>query len=196
MALPSVGQAELLASLLQRSVSAFKPDELALFGVAGGNGLEGIDSRQVSRVVALDFNPEYLALCTERHGRRFAHYEPVLHDLSQGMPAIEPVDLVFAGLLLEYLDCETFLNQLPVVLRDGGVFATVLQLPSPTLPEVTASPYTSLGKLQDVFRFVEPAAVRAALSRSGFSCCEEQRFDLETRKFFHYTCFRLSQAQR
>lgn len=196
MALPSVGQAQLLSSLLEHAVATFKPGALAVFGVAGGNGLERIDPLVVSRVVALDFNPNYLALCTQRHRERFARYEPVVHDLSQGMPAIEPVDLVFAGLLLEYLDWDAFLKRLPVVLKNGGIFAIVLQLPSPSLPEVTASPYTSLGKLQGVFQFVEPAVMRAGLCRSGFSICEERRFDLKTGKAFHYACFRFDHALR
>jgi MOSC domain-containing protein YiiM len=192
MALPAVGQAKLLGSLLQRSVAAFNPGALAVFGVAGGNGLEHIDSERVSRVVALDLNPEYLNLCTQRHGTRFAQYEPVLHDLSHGIPDIEPVDLVFAGLVLEYLDTGAFLQKLPRLLTPGGVLAIVLQLPSPTTPEVTPSPYKSLGGLQDVFRFVDPAAIRDALCRSDFSCCEEQKLDLETGKSFHYACFRLN----
>ena len=195
MALPAVGQAELLGSLLLRAVSSVSPQALAVFGVAGGNGLERIDSGMVSRVVALDFNPDFLSVCTHRHGQRFARYEPVLHDLSLGVPAIEPVDLLFAGLLLEYLDYETFLPQLPAALNEGGTLATVLQLPSPTLPEVTPSPYTSVTALQKVFRFVDPAAMRSVLLQSGFACGEEQQFHLASGKSFHYASFRLDDAR-
>ena len=196
MALPAVGQAELLGSLLLRAVSDFKPRALGVFGVAGGNGLERLEAGTVARLVALDFNPSFLSVCTQRHSRRFARYEPVLHDLSQGVPVIEPVELLFAGLLLEYLDCEAFLPQLPQVLRDGGILVTVLQLPSPALPKITVSPYTTLTQLQDVFRFVNPAAMRSTLLDIGFTCCEEEQFRLASGKSFHYASFRLKHIQR
>src|SRR5258708_2875502 len=101
MALPSVGQAQLLRATLQRTVKEFQPRSLAILGVAGGNGLESLDRATVRRVVALDFNPDYLALCTRRYAASFARFEPVLHDLSEGPPLITPVECIFAGLVLE-----------------------------------------------------------------------------------------------
>ena len=55
MALPSVGQAQLLDAALKRTVKEFQPRSLAVLGVAGGNGLESLDRATVRRVVALDF---------------------------------------------------------------------------------------------------------------------------------------------
>jgi hypothetical protein len=108
MALPSVGQAQLLGTALQRTVTQLQPRSLAVFGVAGGNGLELVDRAVVRRVAALDFNPDYLALCTRRYATSFDQFEPVLHDLSQGPPLIAPVECIFAGLVLEYLCIESF----------------------------------------------------------------------------------------
>lgn len=51
MALPSVGQAQLLGTTLQRTVAQFRPSSLAVLGVAGGNGLERLERNQVRRVV-------------------------------------------------------------------------------------------------------------------------------------------------
>src|SRR5262245_40982741 len=108
MALPSIGQAQLLGTALLRTVTQFRPHSLAVLGVAGGNGLECLDRGLVRRVVALDFNPEYLALCSQRYAASFTEFEAVLHDLSQGPPGISPVECVFAGLVLEYLCVESF----------------------------------------------------------------------------------------
>src|SRR5215813_11300375 len=83
MALPSIGQAQLLATALQRTVAEFQPRSLAVLGVAGGNGLELVERAIVRRVVALDFNPDYLAICSQRFASSFTEFEPVLHDLSQ-----------------------------------------------------------------------------------------------------------------
>src|SRR5262245_48736469 len=144
MALPSVGQAQLLRTMLQRTVVQFQPCSLAVLGVAGGNGLECLDRTLVRRVVALDFNPDYLALCSRRYAASFTECGPVLHDLSLGPPGITPVECIFAGLVLEYVCVESFCGYLASLLPTDGNFAVLLQLPSPTLPEVSASPFTSL----------------------------------------------------
>src|SRR4030095_3272429 len=169
MALPSVGQAQLLGTALQRTVNQFQPRSLAVFGVAGGNGLELVERAMVRRVVALDFNPDYLALCSRRHAASFAEFEPVLHDLSQGPPAIAPVECIFTGLVLEYLCVESFCGYLASLLTSDGCFAVLIQLPSPMLPEVSPSPFTSLTRLESAFSFVDPALLDEHLSAHGFS---------------------------
>lgn len=88
MALPSVAQSQLLGTTLQRVVSTFRPRSLAILGAAGGNGLELVDSDVVSRVAAIDFNPEYLDACARRHSSSFPRFEAVLQDLTKAPPAI------------------------------------------------------------------------------------------------------------
>ena len=192
MASPSVGQAQLLGTALSRTVSQFQPRSLAVLGVAGGNGLEFIAPATVRRVVALDFNPDYLSVCTSRYATSFAAFEPVLHDLSQGPPAIKPVDCVFAGLVLEYLCVESFCGYLAPLLTDRGCFATLLQLPSPTLPEISASPYASLSRLESAFSFVHPASLHDFLSAHGFSRITSDRYDLDSGKSFFYASYQIA----
>ena len=194
MALPSVGQARLLAVSLQRTVAQFQPRSLAVLGVAGGNGLEFIDPAIVRRVVALDFNPDYLDVCTRRHAASFADFEPVLHDLSQGPPAIARVDCIFAGLVLEYVRLDAICDYLPSILTDGGSFAALLQMPSPTIPEISTSPYASLAQLESAFTFVQPSFLHAALSLRGFLRIASEQIDLDSGKSFHYASYRLTEA--
>ena len=194
MALPSVGQAQLLGTALQRTVIQFQPRSLAVFGVAGGNGLELVARAMVRRVVALDFNPDYLALCTRRHATSFDQFEPVLHDLSQGPPAIAPVECIFAGLVLEYLCVELFSGYLASLLTTGGSFAALLQLPSATVPEISASPFASLTRLEPTFSFVHPTSLDDALSARGFSRITSERYDLDSGKSFYYASYQITNA--
>ena len=53
MGLPSVGQGQLLATTLRRVVSTFQPRTVAVFGAAGGNGLELVDPPIVRRVTII-----------------------------------------------------------------------------------------------------------------------------------------------
>jgi hypothetical protein len=192
MALPSVAQSQLLASTLHRVVTRFQPRSLALLGAAGGNGLELVDSASVRRVVALDLNPGYLRVCASRHAASFAEFQPVLHDLSQGPPAIVPVECIFAGLVLEYLRLEVFCSYLPPLLADGGIFATLLQLPAADLPEVSASPFPSLTKLQSAFSFVRPAHLHDLLAGRGFVRLTEELHELDTGKSFCFSAYQLT----
>jgi hypothetical protein len=194
MALPSVGQAQLLSDALQRTVSEFRPRSLAVLGVAGGNGLESLDRATVRRVVALDFNPDYLARCSQRYASSFSVFEPVLHDLSQGPPAFTPVDCIFAGLVLEYLRVESFCGFLAPLLTTGGRFATLLQLPAPTLPKVSPSPFTSLTRLESAFSFVDPAFLDNHLLAHGISPIVRDRYDLNSGKSFYYACYQATNA--
>ena len=190
MALGSVGQAQMLSRVLRGTLSEYRPGSLAILGAAGGNGLEGVDPAVVRRMVAVDINPEFLRVCTERYARRFGRYEAVVHDLRSGPPPIEPVELVYAGLVLEYLDWRAFVEYLPRLLSPQGVFVVVLQRPSAALPEVSPSPFVSLQRLEEVFRFVEPAALRAALVGRGFAGCAEKVMCLESGKEFYQGEFR------
>jgi hypothetical protein len=194
MALPSVGQAQLLGTALQHTIVRFQPRSLAVFGVAGGNGLELVERAIVRRVVALDFNPDYLALCTRRHATSFDQFEPVLHDLSQGPPAIAPVECIFAGLVLEYLCVELFCGYLASLLTTGGSFAALLQLPSATLPEISASPFSSLSRLEPAFSFVHPTSLDAVLSARGFSHITSERYDLNSGKSLYYASYQITNA--
>ena len=189
MALPSIGQAQLLGTALQRTIAQGRPRSLAVLGVAGGNGLESVDRDLVRRVVALDFNPEYLALCSHRYAASFAEFEPVLHDLSQGPPVITPVECVFAGLVLEYLRVEVFCDYLASMLTPRGSFAALLQHSSPTQPEVSPSPFTSLTRLESAFSFVAPAVLDDHLSANGFSRIVRDRYDLDSGKSFYYASY-------
>jgi hypothetical protein len=194
MALPSVGQAQLLSDTLQRTVAEFRPRSLAVLGVAGGNGLESVDRAAVRRVVAIDFNPDYLAQCCQRYASSFSEFEPVRHDLSQGPPAIAPVECIFAGLVLEYLCVEPFCDYLPCLLTSGGIFAALLQLPSPALPEVSRSPFTSLTRLEPAFSFVDPASLHDFLSSRGLSRIATHRYDLQSGKSFYYASYQRTNA--
>ena len=192
MALQSVGQAQLLCTALQRTVNQFQPRSLAVFGVAGGNGLEFVERAIVHRVVAPDFNPDYLALCSRRYAGSFDEFEPVLHDLSQGPPDIAPVECIFAGLVLEYLCVQSFSRYLTCLLTPGGRFAALLQLPSPTLPEVSATPFTSLARLESAFSFVPPVSLHESLSVHGFSRIAGDRYDLDSGKSFYYVSYQVT----
>jgi len=185
MALPQVAQARMLALQMARFAEETRPHSLAVAGVAGGNGLEELSPEITRRVVAIDVNRDYLAACENRYAGRFDQFEAVEHDLSLGMPEMPPVDAIFAGLVLEYVNVKSFCASLAAALKPAGHFAAVLQLPSPDLPEVSETPYTSLKALAATFHPVSPLELVTLLVAQGFALVKSEETCLHSGKTFH-----------
>ncbi len=167
MSSPGVAQARLLADIFAEQLDIHKPRSLAVLGCAGGNGFERIASDITRRVVGVDLNGEYLNAVRVRFGTGFGQLELVEGDIQAATVAFAPVDLVYASLILEYVDVASTLRRVRDVLNPGGAFVTVVQLPAVHLPAVTLSPYTSLQVLEAVMRFVAPEDLRAAAEHNG-----------------------------
>jgi len=156
MGSPVVDQLSVLSTILEVALDQHRPRSLLVIGCATGNGFEHIDPAVTRKVTAVDLNPEYL----DHLRRRFPDpaFELTLRcqDAAGCEYADAAFDLVHAGLVLEYLDWRVLLPRLARTLRPGGVLSLVLQLPSPTVPAVTPSPFPSLCRLETLFRFVDP----------------------------------------
>jgi hypothetical protein len=170
MALPEVGQAQALAGEFGRLLREHRPASVALLGCSGGNGLERIDPEVSRRIVAVDIHPGYVETVRQRFGDRLPGLEPVVCDIASSETApFAPVELVFAGLLLEYVPLRAVLRFVTTALAPGGVFGCVIQLPCASLPEVTPSPYGSLEALAPHIALVDPAQLSDAARESGFA---------------------------
>lgn len=184
MAMPGIAQAQMLARLLAKSAADCAAESIALLGAAGGNGLAALDPGIVKRVVAVDINPSFIAETKARFTSRFETFDSHCCDIDEGLPRFAPVDLVFAGLILEYIDYPRFLEALPKILKPRGMFVAVLQMPSPGLPEVSDSPYRSLLILESAFRFVSPNDIQSKLEEMGLQTNEVNRIQLASGKEF------------
>ena len=166
MALPAVGQAQMLATLFHASLLEYFPRSVALIGCAGGNGLEHVAGTSTTRVVAIDINPQFVEAVRARFRRVIPELEPVVADIQALSHPVSPVDLIFAGLLFEYVDVEQTFRQMHSMLNPGGRIVSVIQLAS-AIPEVTPSPYISLSVLSTAIRIVSPSTLQAHAEHVG-----------------------------
>lgn len=160
MSLPYVAQAQLLSDAFATALNDYSPRSVAILGCAGGNGLERIDSKVTERVVCMDINPDYIEHARVRFGRQVRGLELHVGDVQTDGFTFTPVELVFAGLLFEYVNVHRALARIRAMLCPTGVVITVVQLPTSETPEVTPSPYASLGALSSVMRLVPPEVLR------------------------------------
>jgi ubiquinone/menaquinone biosynthesis C-methylase UbiE len=167
MALPEVAQAALLADVFAEQLEIHHPRSLAMLGCAGGNGFDRIAPEVTRRVVGVDLNGRYLDEVRARYENRFECLELVEGDLQTQAVAFARVDLVYAALILEYVDVQATLRRMRDFLHPGGVLVAVVQLPSADLPAVTPSRYSSLEALEAVMRLIAPKDLQVLAESKG-----------------------------
>jgi trans-aconitate methyltransferase len=191
MASPEVAQAQMIGDALAELLQLQRPRSLAVIGCAGGNGFERIHRPDTTRVVGVDINPAYLAEARRRFDGAFDELELYCADIGAGAAdvAFEPVDLIFAALIFEYVDARVVLPRLAARLSPGGLLAILLQLPVLGVPEITRTSHTRLAALAPVMRLVDPEAIADAARTAGLAQSGTRRIDLPTGKSFQLLRF-------
>jgi cyclopropane fatty-acyl-phospholipid synthase-like methyltransferase len=169
MALPTVGQAQLIAHELDVLLRTYSPGSVAIIGCAGGNGFDCAVGIGVSRVVGVDINPQYIERARERYKDRIAGLELHIADI-QGCEALfQPVDLIYVALVLEYVDPVRSMSVLRSLCNTDGILAVVSQLPHETMARVSPSPYASLQLLAPGMRLIPQEELQRHAKRAGFA---------------------------
>ncbi len=189
MTLPQVGQSQLLCQLLSEAIESYRPSSIALLGCAGGNGLERIPSTSVKRAVGIDINQDYLERTADRYKDQIPNLELFAGDLEVDRFVFDPVDLVFAGLIFEYVESKKLLLQALSMLAGEGRLISVIQLPS-QIEDVTPSPYTSLKIISSVLHVVPPDKLKTLAHEIGFKVELERVVTATGGKAFQVNTFR------
>jgi SAM-dependent methyltransferase len=172
-----------LADLFGEALVRLRPRSVAVLGVAGGNGLEHVDSTLTTRVVAIDLNPGYLA-ATKARFPDLRGLELHCADLERDTLNLEPLSLVHAALVFEHAGTERCLDNAVSLVADGGHLSIVLQLPSDAHQPVTPSAFQSMTTLADDFAFVDPHQLRRVLAQRDMRLTHQARRTLSTGKAF------------
>src|SRR4051812_30292395 len=103
MALPHIGQAQLLSEVFSDALRSYGPSSVAVLGCAGGNGFERISTDVTRRVVGVDINSTYVREASARFSGRIPGLELLVADVQTEELRLTTVDLIFAALLFEYV---------------------------------------------------------------------------------------------
>lgn len=194
MSSAEVQQLGALSDLFADAMGRCRPSSVAVLGIAGGNGLNHIDSRITTRVVGLDINPQYLELVRERYSRLLG-LELHCADLSKQRVELEPVQLVHAALIFEHAGTDHCLENAVSLLVPGGRLSVVLQLPTETGLTVGASQFPSIERLEMHFSLISSASLRESLERRGFRLTYQATRTLPAGKGFWMGIFCAPEAQ-
>ncbi|MBF0528832.1 MAG: methyltransferase domain-containing protein [Deltaproteobacteria bacterium] len=189
MSLPTIAQAEMLAAQFSEVMGKFSPESVAVIGCAGGNGFDRIPSA-TKRVIGVDINPSYIAAASSRHAGRVPGLEFHVADIQAGPLPLDPVDLIYAALVFEYVSLPAALGNLSRVCRPGGHLVSVFQKPSAHEHAVSPSPYLSLQKLAPLMRIIPPAELTQCAASFGFTLESEKTLVLNSGKEFAIQVYR------
>jgi SAM-dependent methyltransferase len=172
MAASNVNQASLLAEVFSTVLRRYRPASVAVIGCAGGNGFDRIDPGTTTRVVGLDINQEYLDATARRYSEEFRELVLRNADIAGDDLHLEPVDLSYAALILEYVDVAAALRNLLSICREAGHLVAVLQRPTSPLPAITPTTIPSMMSLAAAMKVVDPLALVDAARGIGFALRE------------------------
>ena len=184
MALPEIAQARMLADELENAVRQYEPSSLAIIGCAGGNGFERLIGKTVERIVGIDVNPAYVAAAQARFGAQLATLTLYVADIQNLLPNIMPVELIFAGLIFEYVDLRAAMQNLQRLCVRGGALVAVLQASNEEAKAISPSPYRSLQQLAPAMRLRDPEEVKDAAVEAGFAASTMRCLTLPSGKSF------------
>jgi SAM-dependent methyltransferase len=183
MASAQVRQSEALSDLFAEALDLRLPASVAVLGVAGGNGLDRIDSERTERVVGLDINPRYLDIVRQRYSR-LPGLELHCIDLAEEEVQLPPVELVHAALVFEHTGTGRCLDNALSLVAEGGALSVVLQLPGETGQNAGKGGFASTHGLQSLFVLVDPKQFYALLKVRAFELVRERSLSLPAGKAF------------
>ncbi len=167
MSLGSVMQLQTLNSLMKDQFEAFPVATAAVLGVAGGNGLEHIDTDKYQTVYGIDINEQYLQKVYKRHKDKETVLRCLQLDLLNEADKLPLAELVIADLLIEYIGYEAFKN---AVSRIGPKYVScVIQINMDENEWVSDSPYIyAFDGLDEVHNQMEESKLDECMVSAGF----------------------------
>lgn len=167
MALAGIEQAQLLSDIFADALAKYLPLSVAVIGCAGGNGFDRIPPA-ISRVVGVDINPHYVAETEARFRDRIESLELIVGDIQSHAVSFAPVDLIFLGLILEYVNVDSVMTRMPSMLTAAGRIVTVLQQPTVSHKQVSPSQFMSVQLLEQVMHTVSPVRLQDCMEAQGY----------------------------
>jgi SAM-dependent methyltransferase len=181
MSAEGVQQLGAVADLFKSALSYCCPRSVAVLGVAGGNGLEQIDSAVTRRIVGIDINQSYLDEVRHRFNT-LADLELHCRELGGRQLDLAPVELVHAALIFEHTGLDRALENALSLVAPGGRFSVVLQLPSLEEQDIAPTQYTSMQALKHCFTLIDIAELQSLLKKKEFQLVTHQARSLAAGK--------------
>ena len=181
MSLDSVRQLQALSAIMKEQFAAYPVDTATVLGVAGGNGLEHIDTGKFRRVYGIDINADYLRAVSQRYTQLSGVLECLHLDLVNEAEKLPQAQLLIANLLIEYIGYEVF--QKAVLQTVPRYVSCVIQINTDEEQWVSEPPYLhAFDRLDEVHHQMEEKSLTAAMEEIGWSLILQEAYPLPNGK--------------
>jgi len=167
MDLDTVQQLRVLNNIMGKQLHSYNVKSVMILGIAGGNGLEHIDTHKIDIVYGVDINEKYLEVCRQRYSELGSHFETICVDLTNRNVELPKVELVIANLLVEYIGYDAFIHQMKVLSPE---FISVIIQINEQDGFVSESPYIHIfDRVSEVHHQMEEDILTDLLEEIGYS---------------------------
>lgn len=139
MKLESVKQLQSLNRTVKSQLFDYEVNTVMILGVAGGNGLEHIDTKKYNKVYGIDINQSYLQAVEHRYQNLAGVLQCINVDLTEEHVTLPNAQLLIANLLIEYIGYNAF--QKVVQVTKPTYVSCVIQINTDDENWVSDSPY-------------------------------------------------------
>ena len=166
MSLESVYQLQVLNHMMREQFAEYDIDTIMILGIAGGNGLEHINKKQLKKVYGVDVNQKFLDECKRRYSELGDVFETICVDLLGENVQLPGAELLVANLLIEYIGYECF--QKIIRLIKPSYVSCIIQINTGD-SFVSDSPYIhAFDCLEEVHHQMEESNLADCMSKIGY----------------------------
>lgn len=167
MGLDSVYQLQALNGIMKEQFYSYPVKSVMVLGVAGGNGLEHIDTRIFENIYGVDINNDYLYQCSQRFPGLKGILKIICTDLMGNVSQLPYSDLIIADLLIEYIGYEHF--QKVVAQVKSKYISCVIQKNTDT-SFVSDSPYLhEFDDLEQIHHQMDETSLKNTMKEVGYN---------------------------
>ena len=180
MKLDTVMQLQTLDRMMKKQFDSYPVKSVMILGVAGGNGLENIDTDKYDTVYGVDINQEYLKETGKRYSYLGEKLKLLCIDLAVESEKLPCADIIVANLLIEYIGYEAFQNVVRQVKPRYVSCGIQLDVDEDF---VSSSPYIhSFDGLDSIHRRIEAEKLDDAMSSIGYHSIDVEKYPLPNGK--------------
>lgn len=181
MSLDSVKQLQAMNEMMKGQFDHYPVTSVMVFGIAGGNGLEHVDTKKYKKVYGVDINKGFLAAVQDRYSELVGILECLHLNLASEYEKLPQAELVIANLFVEYVGYEAFRK---AILQAAPKYVScIIQINTDDTAWVSDSPYLhAFDGLDEVHHQMEEQELIQTMRKIGFAQINELEHPLPNGK--------------
>lgn len=185
----NVQQLQTLNRIMKEQIDRYPICSLSILGIAGGNGLEHVNSYKIKQVYGIDINNSYLEVCKGRYPYLSDVFIGMCIDLSNPKESLPESELVIANLFIEYVGLDIFTSKLKEA--HPNYVSCVIQ-ENRENQFVSNSPYEdSLNTLANIHIVINKEELISSMKKIKYIPTLIEEYHLPNGKLFHRIDFEL-----